>query len=55
MDALGEMAIGLPGNLLELDIMVSAELLQKIVLLGTARILTKVLEADFSKASWCID
>lgn len=43
MGAPGAMPFGLPGNLLELDIMVSAELLQKFVLLGKARILTKVL------------
>lgn len=53
--ALGAMPFGLPGNFWELDIMVSAELLQKFVLLGKARILTKVLEADLSKASWCFD
>lgn len=49
--ALGAMPFGLLGNLLELDNMVSAELLQKFVLLGKAKILTKVLEADLSKAS----
>jgi len=49
--ALGAMPFGLLENLLELDIMVSAELLEKFVLLGKARILTKVLEADLSKAS----
>ena len=42
------MPTGLMGRLLEVEIGVSVELLQKVALFGTARILRKVLEVDLS-------
>ena len=53
MGALGAVPTGLVGSLLELDIRVSGELLQKVALLGKVRILRKELEADLFKVTEC--